>query len=197
MSDLLLFSGGIDSVALAFMKRPTLLLFIDYGQVSAQGEQRAARAAAALLNLPLREEKIDCSSLSAGELVGTEAIGLGMSTDWWPFRNQLLVTIAAPIAFSLHLRRILIAVVAGESPFADSTAGFVSQMDALLQLQEGSLRLGAPAVTWTSLELVKRSGVPGSILACSHSCLQGTWACGSCRGCQKWFRVMATTITQE
>jgi len=42
MSDLLLLSGGIDSVAIAAWKRPEICLTIDYGQRSARAEIRSS-----------------------------------------------------------------------------------------------------------------------------------------------------------
>lgn len=185
MKRLLLFSGGIESIALAFMERPELLLFVDYGQAPARGERRAARTAAGSLGIEFFEVKVDCLSIGSGDLAGAPASGLATTSDWWPFRNQLLVTVAATFAVGQNVNEILIGTVVGDEIFKDGSSEFVSQMSALLAVQEGGLGLEAPAIEWTTSELIRRSCVPLSLLAWAHSCHVNEWGCGFCRGCQK------------
>ena len=47
----LLLSGGMDSVSIAWWKRPTISIFVDYGQKPAQAEEAAGRAAAEAMGL--------------------------------------------------------------------------------------------------------------------------------------------------
>src|ERR1700692_1265160 len=68
---LLLLSGGMDSIALAWALRPDLSLTIDYGQLAAAGESRAASAACTELGLRHRLLRIDCSALGSGDMAGT------------------------------------------------------------------------------------------------------------------------------
>ena len=85
--------------------------------------------------------------------------------------------------------RLLLGAVASDAAHADGRAEFVAALDAVLALQEGGLRLEAPAMTMTTAELVRHSDVPRSLLAWAHSCHTGPFACGVCRGCQKHLNV--------
>lgn len=58
-----------------------------------------------------------------------------------------------------------------------------------MEMQEGGIRVTAPAIRMSTVELVRASGVPREILAWAHSCHTGPLACGDCRGCHKHFQV--------
>jgi len=184
-STLLLLSGGMDSIALAWGYRPDLTLTIDYGQRPAIGEERAAASVAAALGLRHRVLHIDCSSLGSGDLAGTKPLAVAPEQEWWPFRNQLLLSLAAPIALQEGLRTILIGSVRSDSFHSDGKREFIDAMRALLQLQEGGLTVEAPALDESAAELCKRVQVPHEVLAWAHSCHTSEFACGWCRGCNK------------
>src|SRR5690242_18606450 len=90
----ILLSGGIDSVALAFWKRPSTAITVNYGQRAAVAEVRAAAQVSRLLGMRHEVLEIDCSTLGSGDLANSPPAPLAPTTDWWPFRNQLLVTFA-------------------------------------------------------------------------------------------------------
>ena len=69
----LLFSGGIDSTCLAVMTQPDLALTIDYGQVCAPGELRAAKHIASLLSLSHRIIEVPLGHLGSGEMTGASS----------------------------------------------------------------------------------------------------------------------------
>jgi 7-cyano-7-deazaguanine synthase len=87
------------------------------------------------------------------------------------------------------VERLLIASVLSDSQHKDGTAEFFTAADALMSLQEGAVRISAPALTFTTAELVRRSQIPADVLAWAHSCHTGPYACGSCRGCNKHYSV--------
>lgn len=60
-------------------------------------------------------------------------------------------------------------------------------MDAVFAMQEGELRVAAPAMDLSAEELVQVSGVPSELLGWSHSCHVADVACGFCRGCRKHY----------
>jgi 7-cyano-7-deazaguanine synthase len=68
---------------------------------------------------------------------------------------------------------------------ADGRPQFFEYIDRLMEFQEGHIRITAPAVSLSSVDLARTSRVPLSILAWSHSCHVGAFACGTCRGCVK------------
>lgn len=189
--DALLLSGGVDSIALAAWKRPALAITVDYGQVCAAAEFRAAGAACAALGIPHVRVAADCRSLGSGDLAGKPAAAVAPEREWWPYRNQLLVTLAAAEAVTRGVRTLMLGTVRSDSFHADGTPEFVRLTDELLRYQEGGLRLEAPAIELTTAELVRRSGADLPLLCWAHSCHTADWACGRCRGCAKHRDVMA------
>jgi 7-cyano-7-deazaguanine synthase len=183
----ILLSGGLDSAALAFMCKPALAINIDYGQLAAKAERAASTAIADSLGIPLQLIDINCSSLGSGDLVATQAHTIAPVSEWWPYRNQLLITLAAMRAVIFGAEQLLIGTVKTDETHKDGTAEFIEAMDNLLNLQEGGMRLSAPARGLTTLELISESKVPDSLLAWTHSCHTGNYPCGTCNGCNKHF----------
>lgn len=181
----LLLSGGMDSFALAFMKRPDLTLTINYGQKPASAELQASKLLSQRLGLTHLSLSINLSSLGSGDLCDNAPISHAPASDWWPFRNQALITLAAMRLISLNINEIQIATVKNDSFHADGSVAFIEAMNTVLKLQEGNIQLSAPAMSMTTAELVKKSGIPYSLLAWSHSCHKANIACGQCRGCVK------------
>jgi 7-cyano-7-deazaguanine synthase len=187
----ILLSGGVDSAALAALVRPERAIAIDYGQVCARAEITAAGAVAAALRLPLAVVRADCSALGSGDLGGRAPLeGIAPSREWWPYRNQLLATLAAHEAIRLGLREIIFATVQSDGFHADGTPGFFRHLDALSRYQEGGLGVSVPAIGLTSVELIRRAGVGADLLGWTHSCHTGNAACGVCRGCLKRLSVL-------
>jgi len=114
------------------------------------------------------------------------------TSDWWPYRNQLLITFACMRAISRDVQTLYIGTVKsdGES-HRDGTPEFLNRMDGLIAYQEGGLRLVAPAVEYTTAELVRMAAVPSGLLAWAHSCHKANIACGNCRGCNKYLATLA------
>lgn len=190
LSELLLLSGGIDSSALAWWKRPKRALTLDYGQLAAEAEIRSSRAICADAGIRHDVLRIDCSAIGSGDMAGLPASAHAPVTEWWPYRNQLLVTFAAAHALQEGLSVVLIGVVTSDAQHVDGSAAFIAATAQLLQLQEGSLSLHAPAASMSSTELVYMSKIPREVLAWAHSCHVANYACGACRGCYKRARIM-------
>ncbi|HWB04282.1 MAG TPA: 7-cyano-7-deazaguanine synthase [Verrucomicrobiales bacterium] len=187
----ILLSGGIDSTALAYWQRPAVAVTIDYGQRSAEGEIRAASEVAQELSLQHLIVRINCASLGSGDLAGCPPSPTAPASEWWPYRNQLLVTFAAMRVFGTGIKRLSVGAVRSDSFHLDGTKGFFENINALLENQEGGLRVEAPALHLSSEELVETSGIPFSILAWAHSCHKASYACGNCRGCNKYVSLMS------
>jgi len=185
MSRILLLSGGMDSIALAWHLRPELCLTIDYGQRAAEGEIRSSCAVCEELRLKHRVLRLDCSALGSGDMAGTAPCDVAPIPEWWPFRNQLLISFAAAVAVQQGYGSIVIGSVASDSSHVDGRPTFVAAMDQLLRLQEGSITLEAPSILETTVELCRRIAVPHSVLGWAHSCHVASYGCGLCRGCCK------------
>jgi len=184
----LLLSGGMDSVAIAYMRRPSLAITIDYGQLAAAGEIRAASAVADALGIRHVIIRVDLRPLGSGDMVGQRAIDLAPVSEWWPFRNQMLMTLASMRAINDGICHLLIGSVKDDRIHADGTREFIAAMDTLVGLQEGGMTIEAHAIELTTVELIRKSEVPTEILAWAHSCHVAQYACGVCRGCYKHYR---------
>jgi 7-cyano-7-deazaguanine synthase len=187
-----LLSGGIDSTAVAFWKKPAIAFTIDYGQASTAGEERAAIQIAKELQLHHEILRVNCAELGSGDLALKPPHDAAPASEWWPFRNQFLLTIAAMRAIGLGANRLLVGSVKSDSFHIDGKAEFYQQIDSLIKMQEGGLRVEVPAIDMTSTQLVQVSGISPSILGWTHSCHKAEYACGYCRGCAKHREVMAS-----
>lgn len=186
----LLLSGGMDSLCIAWWKRPEVAITIDYGQLPAQAEIAAAGAVCKALDIEHHVIRVDCRSLGSGDMAGAVADRNAPASDWWPYRNQLLATLASMKAISLGVNHLLIGTVRSDGSHRDGTPEFVDSLSRLLSLQEGGMTVEAPAIQLSTCELAKLSGVPDSLLAWAHSCHKANVACGDCRGCNKYFETL-------
>ncbi|MGB3107767.1 7-cyano-7-deazaguanine synthase [Sphingobacterium siyangense] len=186
----ILLSGGIDSIALAYLIKPKHAFTIDYGQLPALAEIRSSAAVCIALNIQHHIISVDCSSLGSGDLLNQNAISNSPSPEWWPYRNQLLITLAAMKAISLNVSELMLASVKSDGFHKDGTQDFYTLIDKVMHYQEGGLRITCPAVEMTSSELVKSSKVPDNLLHWAHSCHKSNTPCGQCRGCNKYLQVM-------
>lgn len=180
----------MDSIAVAYWRRPAVVITIDYGQLPAAAEIRAAEAVAGVLELEHHIVRTDLRSLGSGDMAGSAALLMATVPEWWPFRNQMLITLAAMKAVAIGVERLLIGTLKTDERHADGRASFITGMDAVLQLQEGAIALEAPAISLTAVELMRQSGVPMEILSWAHSCHVADYACGMCRGCRKHYETL-------
>lgn len=187
VNSVLLLSGGLDSSAIAAIANPQHCLCINYGQIAAEAEERSARAVATELNLPIDSIAVNASAIGAGLMASTDAhrdSGDETSPEWWPFRNQLLITLCASWAVTRGFTTVLIGTVSTDGErHSDGTGAFLEQIDRLTGLQEGSIRIEAPAVHISTPELISRPEVSDEILRWTHSCHRANLPCANCPGC--------------
>lgn len=176
----------MDSVSIAWWKRPQVAITIDYGQKAAQAEKQASEAVCRQLEIEHHIVSVDCRALGSGDMAGTAPDGTAPASDWWPYRNQLLITLAAMKAIALEVEVLYIGTVSSDEGHLDGTTEFVSRVDALVSYQEGGMRIEAPAISMSTVELVKQAQVPPDLLAWAHSCHKANLPCGDCRGCNKF-----------
>lgn len=182
----LLLSGGMDSAAIACWRSPDVAFTIDYGQLAASAEIEAAAAICNALRIQHEIIRVDCRSLGSGDMTGSSVHQLAPASDWWPYRNQLLITLVAMRAIALDVGCIWIGTVKSDEVHKDGTAEFVSVLNQLMLLQEGELSIEAPAIAFSTVELVRVSGISEGLLSWSHSCHKANTPCGHCRGCNKF-----------
>lgn len=187
----ILLSGGLDSSALAYLYKPDIAFNINYGQKSALAERIASKAICNALGIKLVEIDIDCKSLGSGDLSGKPPIPGAPETDWWPYRNQLLITLCCMKAISLGCKTILVGTVKSDQYHADGTNDFIDRINNLISYQEGGLEIKAPASDISALDLIIKSKVPEEVLAWCHSCHKSNFPCSNCRGCNKYFETLS------
>lgn len=184
-----LLSGGMDSMAIAYWKRPQLAFTIDYGQVCAEAEIRAATKVALDLGLEHHIIKVDCSSLGSGLLCGKNAIDSAPVEEWWPYRNQLLVTLACMKGIALGLRKLYVGSIKTDGIHKDGTSEFYRLMNELMVYQEGGIKIEMPAAELNTYQLVEVSGMPKEAMLWTHSCHTSNTPCMKCSGCLKNYAV--------
>jgi 7-cyano-7-deazaguanine synthase len=189
MSKAILMSGGMDSTALVYWKKPEYAITINYGQRPAEAEIRTSKIICDLIGIKHLELNVDCSSLGSGDLANNTSLDLAPSSEWWPYRNQLLVTLASMKAIALGVNELMVASVKSDGFHTDGTLEFYKLIDQLINYQEGHLKVTAPAINLMSHELVILSKIPSEILCYAHSCHTGNIPCGTCRGCRKYISV--------
>jgi 7-cyano-7-deazaguanine synthase len=185
-----LLSGGVDSIALTYWQRPDFTITIDYGQRAASTELAVAAEVSRSLGIAHEILRINCSSLGSGDMVGQKASVHAPVPEWWPFRNQLLLTLAGMRAVAIGVTELMLGSVRSDGSHADGRPEFYNQIGPLMAMQEGSIHVTAPAVEMSTVELVRHSGTPRDLIAWAHSCHVGSLACGACRGCTKHYEVM-------
>jgi len=184
--ELLLLSGGLESTALAAWRRPDLALTIDYGQTPARAEAEAASAICRDLGLEHHQLRVDCRHLGSGLLASSEPAANAPSPEWWPYRNQILVNLAAAWGLSRGITSSTVGAVLGDGErHVDGKAACYERLDVRLAMQEGGMRVSAPAANMTSEELITASGIPDAVLGWTHSCHRSDLSCGDCPGCAK------------
>lgn len=187
---LLLLSGGIDSTAVCYWKRPAVALTVNYGQLPFEGEALAAKRVCSTLGIEHFVINTPVRNLGAGDLAGEPPLNISPETEWWPFRNQFLITLGAMLAIKKGLAEVLIGAVRTDDFFIDSSASFIQAVSNLLTMQEGNLQLSAPAAGLSTVELIKHTQLPLDVLCLTHSCHVSEDPCGKCWGCLKHIEVL-------
>jgi 7-cyano-7-deazaguanine synthase len=187
----LLFSGGLDSTCLAKIEQPDLLLTVDYGQLQAKGEIEASGRIADGLGLPHKVITAQPSDCGQGLMAGKLHSSNKFPPEWWPFRNQYLLTVAAMHLENGALNEILIGTVSTDSLQSDGSQKFLDLFNDLLLAQRSYISVRAPAIKLTSQRLFEMAKLEAAISGWIFSCHTSHLACGRCRGCSKSSEILA------
>ncbi|EGR4060577.1 7-cyano-7-deazaguanine synthase [Vibrio cholerae] len=190
MSSVLLLSGGLDSIALAAWKKPEYALTINYGQVAAETEIRVSSQVSSLLGIKHTVITLDLSSLGSGLMHISGTKSYTENSEFWPYRNQFLITIASMFAIKHGCDNVLIGTVITDQRHIDGSEKFIDYINKLVSYQEGAITVSAPAKSLSTIELIRKSNINFDILSWGHSCHTGNLACGQCPGCIKHSEVM-------
>lgn len=184
-----LLSGGIDSICLTYGLRPEIAYTINYGQVAAEREIFVSKYVCDFLNIEHRIIDVNCRHLGSGNLANDVRLDISPSEEWWPYRNQLLITLALMQAIKDNVTEIHLASVKSDSFHTDGTHDFYKLINNLVYYQEGNIKIKCETTDLYSHELAKKYSVPLDLLSLAHSCHVSNIACGKCSGCIKQQRV--------
>ena len=196
----LLLSGGMDSTSLAYWKRPEIGITVDYGQRPADAEIQASAAVCKTLGIRHEVVRADCSAFGSGDMAGSMPSDVAPVPEWWPFRNQLILTLAGMAAIKFGVTELMIGALATDGAHADGRPEFIDAISALMSAQEGGIRVTAPAITMTAVELVV---TPASRPTCWAGRIPATSAtsradnAGDARSTTPHGRRSATTLFDE
>ena len=195
-TSLIILSGGMDSVTLLHDKKEEIALAVtfDYGSNHAAREIEMARRNCKMLGIehlviPL---KFMSDYFKSSLLDGADSIPEGhynsenMSSTVVPFRNEIMLAIAAGLAESRGLSRIMIANHGGDHAiYPDCRKEFIDSMNAAVKEGSGhKVELIAPYTEITKSDIAcigKKIGVDYSL---TYSCYKGGEKhCGKCGTC--------------
>jgi len=199
MTTLVVCSGGLDSVTLAYQVRAEAelgrLVSFDYGQRHKRELEFAARAA---VDLGVRHVVVDLSDI-ARHLTGsalTDDIDVpeghyeeaNMRTTVVPNRNAIFLTVAFAMAAAGGATRVAAAVHAGDHfIYPDCRPEFIAAFQAMQDTSLegiGQIDLFAPFVTWSKADIVSQGNALGVPFEQTWSCYQGgDRHCGRCGTC--------------
>ena len=200
MKILHVYSGGLDSTVLLakLLKEKNKVQGINfyYGSNHNLQERAAARRVTKVLGVKLTEINLDFIKeyFQSALLAGADAIPEGhyqaenMKSTVVPFRNGIMLSIAAGFAESQGLEAVSMAAHAGDHYiYPDCRPQFLDPMeDAIREGTEKRIQLMAPFYNRTKTGIVKLGNEIGAPMELSYSCYRGGQLhCGTCGACNE------------
>lgn len=199
-----LFSGGLDSTTALVWARSrygqVVPLTFDYGQRHRLEVRLAGRAARRLglspvvLRIDLR--RIACSALTDASRPlprprSADKLGVGPPSTYVPFRNGILLGLAAAWAETRGVRNLVTGFNIIDSPeYPDTRPDFVSAMEAALNAGTTAAfgrtkwRILAPFLKMKKSEIIREGLAMGADYSYAISCYAGRETpCGRCSAC--------------
>ena len=203
---LVLLSGGLDSAAMLYLSPVdwTKAMFIDYGQVSAKLEERAARALTAEREITLEVVRVgDLARLGAGTLARATAISFAdgetqsQREEWFPGRNLMLSAIGA-----ISLARAgggELAFGALSDSYRDARPTFFESVEKVIDASLPSdIRIKLIVPSASRLEVLREAYAAGLEPRLSFSCnRRDDRHCWRCTSCQDRSQLIAALLPQD
>lgn len=193
---LLVLSGGMDSTSMLYEYRDEIALAVtfQYGSNHNRREAECARYNCGRLGIEWMEIPLDFMGqyFESSLLSGADSIPEGNYTDQSmrstvvPFRNGIMLAVAAGLAESRDLQRVMIANHAGDHAiYPDCRPAFVEAMGSAISAGTyDGIRLYAPYTELTKAQIAARGAAHGLDFAHTYSCYKGGERhCGRCGTC--------------
>lgn len=201
---LIVLSGGMDSTTMLyeFRARIALAVTFDYGSNHNAREIACAVSNCEALNIPHLVIPLEFMGkyFESSLLSGADAIPSGhyddenMRSTVVPFRNGIMLAVAAGLAESRGLSTIMLANHAGDHAiYPDCRPGFVDAMGkAIAEGTYEHLTLFCPYTNLTKSDIVKRGVELGVDYRNTYSCYRGgEHHCGTCGTCTERHEALA------
>ena len=198
MKAVLVYSGGLDSTTLLYDYRADIALAVsfDYGSRHNAREIAFAREHCRELGIPHLVIPLDFISryFRSSLLLSGDSIPEGsyaeenMRSTVVPFRNGIMLAIAAGLAESRDLDTVLIANHSGDHAiYPDCRPAFIEAFDAAAAAGTyNGVRIVSPYCRLTKREIALRGQALGVDFARTYSCYKGGEKhCGRCGTCQE------------
>lgn len=195
-NSLIILSGGMDSVTMLHEYANDIALAVTFDYGSNHAKREIEMAALNCKELGIEHIIIPLGFIhdyfKSSLLQGSDAIPEGhyttenMRSTVVPFRNGIMLSIAAGIAESRGLYRVMIANHAGDHTiYPDCRHEFIEVMgDAISEGTEGKIGIFAPYTDISKTDIAKRGKAIGVNYTKTYSCYKGGEKhCGKCGTC--------------
>ena len=194
---LLVLSGGLDSTTLLYDYADSIALAVTFQYGSNHNKREAAFAKYHCDKLGIEHIEIDLAFMGkyfkSSLLDGADAIPEGnydednMKSTVVPFRNGIMLSVAAGLAKSRELKNVVMANHSGDHAiYPDCRPEFVKAMTGAIEAgtYEG-VKLVAPYTDITKADIARRGSKLGIDYSKTYSCYKGgehhCGVCGTCR----------------
>ena len=196
MKAVLVYSGGLDSTTLLYEYRDSIALAVSFDYGSKHNAREIAYAAKNCKRLGIKHLVIPLGFigqyfksdllLSGGEIPEGSYADDNMHSTVVPFRNGIMLAVAAGLAESYGLDTVMLANHSGDHAiYPDCRPEFVEAMDAAVQAgtYEG-IRVVSPYCDITKRDIALRGKALGIDYSLTYSCYKGGEKhCGKCGTC--------------
>lgn len=182
MVEIVLLSGGIDSVTLLYLKQRDgahlHALFADYGQRAAGEEWRAAQYHANCLDVPLT--RLDLAAVGETFRAGqTQRLHVPL-----PHRNLVALALGLSFAAQMGAQRIHLALNRDDvTAYPSASQSFLDSFNTMAR-SLGEFVVQTPLLALDKIQVIQQALALGIDLSQTYSCLLGyPKACGHCPQC--------------
>ncbi|MDE6696809.1 MAG: 7-cyano-7-deazaguanine synthase QueC [Muribaculaceae bacterium] len=196
-------SGGMDSTTLLHERKDQIALAVtfDYGSRHNAREIECAKKNCEMLNIEHLVIPLDFMGkyFKSSLLIGGEEIPEGhyadenMKSTVVPFRNGIMLAVAAGLAESRGLKKVMLANHGGDHAiYPDCRPGFVSAMsEAICQGTYDGVVIDAPYTNITKTDIARIGKKIGVDYNLTYSCYKGGEKhCGKCGTCVERFEAL-------
>lgn len=207
---LLILSGGMDSVTMLYHYQNEIALALSFNYGANHNAKELAFATLHCQQLGIAHVVIDLQFMAqhfkSSLLEGAEAIPEAdyaegnIKSTVVPFRNGIMLSIAAGLANSRGLKGVMIANHGGDhATYPDCRPGFISAMDAAISAgTDAEVCVFAPYTGLSKSDIAKIGAELGLDYSLTWSCYKGQEThCGVCATCRERKQAMADAGIQD